>query len=281
MATLFSFVFLFIFALFSATALKTTALKKRELYHLKNAYKEERDLKSLRAEVEFEAYNVINSRPPKKVDTPREVMSESEAMIAAETDAPKKGPSIRALPHLNLYDLLEKTADKKDKETLFYKLFEQLYGKESFYTKELASDILAIWRGHARLSTQKDKRLLITKPSELAKVEIKNPELQKLHYKLLKGCQTQGIQGGYPSLCDYLSAHNYPTQIDLYEAKFATLAALYNEKTALYILENKEKWMQEIKKGELNSEQLKANIRSYCGEPGLLDLLVKFSPPSK
>jgi len=170
---------------------------------------------------------------------------------------------------LNLYQLLQENTAHKNLEDVFLSLFERLYRDQAFYSENLAQDLLKKLRKLATTSKEKtNKKQKITSPEELASLNLDHPKLQDALYKVLKGCQVEGSQGGYPSLCDYLIIDNYSrVQVNLYQAPYDLMCALLNEETAQYIEKNKASW--EKKTNETNLEhgnQVLSDIKQFYGK---------------
>jgi hypothetical protein len=76
--------------------------------------------------------------------------------------------------------------------------------------------------------------LRLQKSTLLEKVSFKDPCLQKLYYKMLKGTK-DGV--GYPSLLDYVKIENALSKICLYHAHPNLLSVFFTQKGALKIYE--------------------------------------------
>ncbi|MCH9634241.1 MAG: hypothetical protein S4CHLAM7_09860 [Chlamydiae bacterium] len=167
---------------------------------------------------------------------------------------------------LNLHDLLKKDSVHKLHEDVFIALFEKLYKNQPFYKDSLAKDLLETLRKLVRTSENgSKKKVKIEKPEDLASLNLKDPELQAIFYKILKGCEVEGKKGGYPSLCKFLIVHNYSTKINLYSAPYEILSALFNDETANYIIENKALWKKDPNESLVNhgNETLKKIEKKY------------------
>ncbi len=169
---------------------------------------------------------------------------------------------------LNLYQLLQENTTHKNLEDVFLKLFERLYQGQAFYSENLAQDLLKKLRTLATTSTdEKNKKQTIKTPEELAALNLNNPKLQDALYKVLKGCQVEGSEGGYPSLCDYLIVHNHPVKVNLYQAPYDLISALLNDETAQYIEEHKALWAEKTKDtNKDHGDQILADIAQYYGK---------------
>lgn len=273
MSLIFTLSFLLIFGLLSNGALENYVHQKTSLIRFKSSYDLQMRDQNNRERLLFEEAKTeritkneesapVNARHVKSDSVEPEMGLEEPTSNTHETRYHfKKG--------LNLYQLLQENTANKNLEDVFFKLFERLYQGQAFYSENLAQDLLKEIRKLATTSKDiKQKKHKIARPEELAALNLNNPKLQNALYKVLKGCQVEGSEKGYPSLCDYLIIHNKPpVKINLYQAPYDLVAVLLDDETAQYIEDNKALWAQKTKAtNKDHGEQVLADIAKHYGK---------------
>lgn len=264
---MFTCAFLLVLSLFSNAAVTRFVQQKRHLIAFEKSYDLQMQLQN-----ERERINFIESKQKYKKSDKQKEDSENQANLAVDR---RLGHSIEQQNHfhfiksLNLYQLLEGGSENQSQEDLFLRLFERLYSKQDFYTKTLGKDLLVTLRKLATASkNQTNRKVKIKCVEDLGSLDLQEPVLQEKLYKVLKGCQVDGEDGGYPSLCPFLITHrNKKTKINLYLAPYDLLCIFFNEETAAYVTENRPNWKCTHGKTEdEHGKQIKQDIIQFYGK---------------
>lgn len=157
--------------------------------------------------------------------------------------------------HPQLYNLAKK---------LIFTFYKPLFPNNKKFDVQFLENLL-----HAIKSGSTDEEL------SLEKIDLKDPLMKKIFYRMLKGTKTwdlaQGI--GYPPLADYLCIEKGEGQICLFHAHLDMLTVLFNAKAAKILYEDMHK-----PKGPAITKEL---VLKACSEgfllntdPDLLALLI-------
>lgn len=148
---------------------------------------------------------------------PKDPKIEEDAHVLLVTEKPR--PAIKKLDpnrmcaKINLWPLIQ---EGREKHPLLYnytaKLIATFYASHFKSTKQFERTLL-----DALLSAAKEQKEAIF---SLEKLDLANPDLQRIYYKMLKGTKqgNQATETGYPSLLDYFKIENSNEKICLFHA---------------------------------------------------------------
>lgn len=166
--------------------------------------------------------NGTNGQSKKGKDTTVEIESEESA---EETE---KEPGLnRECARLNLWPLIQEGREKH--ETLYQliaKLIRTFYGALHTGEKQFEYYFLDVFLESAKAGIQK------TDPFSLEKIDLIDPKLQRIYYKMLKGTKAWDVRNqiGYPPLLDYVKATQVKEKICVFHAHPDLISVLFNEK---------------------------------------------------
>ena len=205
----------------------------------------------------------------------------------------------------------DKTNELKIKQTreLFKRLIEVLYSQHEFYQEMLAkrpdfvdqlinsiSDVAD--RNEFKIGDNNRKKERFQKKEDLSTMELDDPELQHLYYKMLHGTRKKTysdkeylIKDGYVSLLEFITLEKTARnrKLSVYLASGEMLKALYgDDNTVQQIIDLREDISREMKRvNPLTAEEGKKRLenavkgRSYLGpeEDSLIEFNVSTSNP--
>ena len=165
-----------------------------------------------------------SDKPPPEKKEPEE---EEEDDGIDETKAPRSLVDGCEKSKLNLTALIRGNDPLASKmiENTAIRLLESLYGNCDFYQKGAAQAIV--------------KQMIKDKIESFEELKLKNPEYNKIYYKML-----QGTSSGYPALSEYFSLNNKnPKPIYFRYATKTVLKAALGEKFAAEVFElERKRW---------------------------------------
>lgn len=193
------------------------------------------------------------STPPK--DTlvsyikPSENSGQPQSSEKKEKKEKIKTPKIYACSSLNIFPLIKNDkAQEKDLYDIFVRLIKTLY------PKELVKDKMENTIADAVISSCK-KKYAAKEELLLEKIDLKNPDLQLLWYKMLKGTKGYDFEKklGLPSILSfiYLDESSKETKICIPTSSKEMLTALFDKKTADKIWEKRNREKIKITKEDL------------------------------
>jgi hypothetical protein len=174
-------------------------------------------------QVESEYYASLKQAPNQEEKEPKETAEHQDLAIPAP---PRINP---ACARLNLYPLV---ANDRMQDSLLYEMAAKcigaLYGKTLFDQKERSEYKFL----DAFLKELRDQ-IVRKEFSILEKVSFKDPQLQFLYYKMLKGTKNPRLDaGGYPSLLEYIKVEAGDSKLCLAHAHPLLLSAFFTPKAA-------------------------------------------------
>ena len=147
----------------------------------------------------------------------------------------------------------------KTLELIAMELIEILYGKCDFYVRDAAHEIV--------------KQMIKDKIENLGAVRLKNPKLDEIYYKMLKGTNT-----GYPALSEYMTLDQGSASIFFRYASKTVLRAALGEHCAKSVFDTEKKnWLKDKRKKVITKDELKEIIgkdRSSNLPTELMDVLL-------
>jgi hypothetical protein len=275
MSLLFTLLSLVLFGFFSQEALEDYFYQKVALTSYQRSYPlKKRDQERREREFFQEKTHSSSNKREKKNNPIVDSLSESPSC----KESKKVSAGYQYIPSLNLHSLLKDTADHKLTEKLFLHLFDELYSSAYFYSPHLGLKLLKQIRKLATTVEKEGKRKkYLSKPNELADLELEDPFLQEIFYKILKGAQIESSEEGYPSLLKFLTIKTREkTKINLFFAPYELLRALYDEPTAQYIFNLRNNPELKSKKGAPKGELILKEIKSYYGQDSKYQDLITF-----
>lgn len=161
-----------------------------------------------------------------------ERVEQKEEEISEEKEAKLKTPDLnRECSRLNLWPLIQ---EGKDNHPLLYELVAKMI--RTFYTplhskeKRFEYHFLDALLKAARATQQPS-------PSALEKIDMDDPALQRIYYKMLKGTKEWDLakQIGYPSLLDYAKAEPTTAKLCIFHAHPDLITVIFNPEIAAHI----------------------------------------------
>ena len=148
---------------------------------------------------------------------------------------------------LNIYQMIHGTDPLAHKtlEQITMRLMDSLYGEYEFYknVKDAAHYIV--------------KQMVKDKIESLEEVQLKNPKLDDIYYKMLKGTNTS-----YPALNEYVTIDKSNATIFFRYASKTVLRAAFGESCAKKVFDaEKKNWLKDKRKKVLKKEDLSNLIR--------------------
>ncbi len=130
---------------------------------------------------------------------------------------------------LNLWPLIQ---EGRENHPLLYELATRML--HTFYTpliadkKQFETSFLDALLLAAKLTIQEEA------PFALEKIDLKDPDLQRIYYKMLKGTKQWDLSAkdGYPSLLDYMKAVPSPEKLCVFHAHPDMITVLFGPKVA-------------------------------------------------
>ncbi|NGX55929.1 MAG: hypothetical protein K1060chlam5_00163 [Candidatus Anoxychlamydiales bacterium] len=176
-----------------------------------------------------ELYNLVDGKTKKNINVNNNrILSNSEnnkTRIPSPLNAKINITSLFIDNNQDLYNLLKN-------------LIKNLYQDQNFYKKNLEVYLLNNLIDEAKLFLKDEKNSIID--LSLAKLKLKDENLQNIFYKILKGTKFYDSKNniGFPSILDYIEIRSHKNvNVPIIDASFEVLSIIFNEKIANDILE--------------------------------------------
>lgn len=194
---------------------------------------------------EYNYYKSHKKKPVPKDNTNKEFASGKEKKAPS---IPKKTEEMPECARLNIYALFTEDQPPKDQYQITLRLLNTLYG--SNLLKNADEKFLPKFLDHLIAAAKQEDA---PKPLHLAQLKLKDPNLQPLFYKMLKGAKNS-----YPSLLDYIKISSFGKEdkICLSCANHKMLAALFGEKAGSKLEQTREEKLDRLQISKAKLEEI-------------------------
>lgn len=222
--------------------------------------------RSAQNQFEFAYYKSLR-KPRAKTEEQNTQPAEKNPLANKEKTKQEKWENMPECARLNIFSLLQ-GSDQKSSER--YKLFQKIL--HTLYKSASADPLIE----QMILAAHEKKEDLF-----LSQIKLKDPSLQSLFYHMLKGSNAHAKES-YPSLLDYIKIDpdEAKEKICLACADLAMLTALFGEKTAKKLCQEKTHPMERLSLTKAELEQILLHENQPLPVEDFWNL-VRFSHPKK